>query len=68
MQDYIGRNYADYKIEAVRYLDDNEANEDDANLYTRVFEGRDSYFVQLASDNQTIILRVSVDGGVYSFN
>lgn len=67
-QNFINKHYSDYTIEAVRFFDDNEANDTNMNLYDHEFEDEDSYFVELAGDSRTIVLHVTLDGAVYFFH
>jgi hypothetical protein len=66
-QNYINRHYGNSSVKAVRFFDDNEANSNYMNIYDQNFEGADSYFVEIAKDNKTIVLHVSLNGGVYFF-
>ena len=66
-QNFINRHYNDYSVKAVRFFDDNEANDTNMNLYDKEFEDEDSYFVELQNDSRTIIVHVTLDGDVRFF-
>jgi len=67
-QEYINRHYNYYSVKAVRFFDDNEANDTNMNLYDKEFEDEDSYFVELERDSKTMILHVTLNGTVYFFS
>ena len=66
-QNFINRHYNDYSVKAVRFFDDNDANDTNMNLYDKEFEDEDSYFVELQNDSRTIIVHVTLDGDVRFF-
>lgn len=66
-QKYISEKYADYTpVDAFMY-DDNEFNETDMILYGNQFDDEDTYFVELAKDNNKIVVQVSMGGEVSDF-
>jgi len=67
-QDFINRYYNDFSVKAVRFYDDNEANDTNMYLYDRQFLDEDSYFVELEKDSKTVILHVTLNGTVFYFH
>ncbi len=67
-QDYINRRFNDFTVKAVRFYDDNEANDTNMYLYDQQFADEDSYFVELEKDSKTVLLHVTLNGTVYYFS
>jgi hypothetical protein len=66
-QKEIKNKYKDYKVEAVIFFDDNEANVTDMILYGVQFDDEDNYFVELSNGKKRIILQVISSGEVFYF-
>lgn len=66
-QKEIRTKYRDYKIGAVIYFDDNEANDMDMMLYGVQFDDADNYFIELTKGTDKIVLQVNTSGTVFYF-
>lgn len=66
-QEYIHKHYSKYTPGAVILFDDNENNETDMELYGLAFNDEDNYFVSLKKGNESIIVKVNMDGEVFYF-
>lgn len=63
----IDRKYRGYQKAAVLLFDDNEENDADMILYGKVFDDRDSYFIELSKPARRIVLQVTPEGEVSFF-
>lgn len=66
-QKEIKAKYANYKVEAVTFFDDNEKNDTDMVLWSTQFDDEDLYFAELSKGASTIVVRVTPSGGVDFF-
>ncbi|WP_428229912.1 hypothetical protein [Flavobacterium sp.] len=66
-QKEIDEKYKGYKKNGVIFYDDNEKNDTDMVLYSTPFDDSDSYFVELAKNNNKIVLQVDPKGKVALF-
>ena len=66
-QKEIKDTYKNYRVGPVIFFNDNEANDTDMLLYGTQFDDEDSYFVELNSVTDRIVVHVTPDGNVYYF-
>jgi len=66
-QQEIKTRYKDYKVGAVIFYDDNEANDTDMILYGAQFDDADNYFVELTKGAENIVVEVNPSGFVTYF-
>lgn len=68
-QNEINKEYKDYTIDKVVYLEDNKFNDNNALMYGAQFQNEDVYFAELTNNTngKNIVIQINPDGQVFFF-